>query len=377
MRIAILSFIIIWLILVVTFNCPAIAAITGSCSTCHTMHNSQDGTSMNFDNSSVPNPLLLRADCLGCHAIGLATNIDPTTGAPQVYHTAAIDLAGGNFSYMLSGNNDEKGHNVVDFGNPDDKLYGPPGPINQFYHDQIVLDENLTCAGENGCHGTNRGLGLGSGITALKGAHHGNVDGKCDTADTLANSYRFLCGVKGLENTISKWQNIDPTDHNEYYGTVNPPKLGCDATSCHNGPPCITSSPNNSISSFCGTCHGNFHGLGGGTSGSGVSDGIGIGSNASSPFRRHPTDIVLPVSGEYSAYKAYSIEAPVARAIVPDTASGIVQPGTDVVMCLSCHASHGTDYPDILRWDYSNMIAGDNTKSGGCFTCHTTKNQTP
>jgi len=121
----------------------------------------------------------------------------------------------------------------------------------------------------------------------------------------------------------------------------------------------------NTISGFCGTCHQNFHIL------------ADIGGNTSSPFIRHPTDVVLKATGEYSAYTAYSTEAPVARPTVYNNPSPTVTPGTDVVMCLSCHGAHGTDYPDILRWDYSDMIAGDSSKSGGCFTCHTLKNQIP
>ncbi|HIC92409.1 MAG TPA: hypothetical protein EYP21_10200 [Syntrophaceae bacterium] len=54
--------------------------------------------------------------------------------------------------------------------------------------------------------------------------------------------------------------------------------------------------------------------------------------------------------------------------------SQTVTPGTDQVMCLSCHRAHGSPYADMLRWNYSHMIAGDTTKSGGCFTCHTQKN---
>lgn len=44
-------------------------------------------------------------------------------------------------------------------------------------------------------------------------------------------------------------------------------------------------------------------------------------------------------------------------------------------MCLSCHRVHGSEYPDILRWDYSKMIAGDpgDEEGNGCFVCHTTK----
>ena len=69
----------------------------------------------------------------------------------------------------------------------------------------------------------------------------------------------------------------------------------------------------------------------------------------------------------------YSVEAPVARPTVYSTPSPTVTPGIDVVMCLSCHSAHATPYADILRWDYSDMVAGG-SGSGGCFTCHTQKN---
>jgi hypothetical protein len=349
------------------------AKVTGQCSNCHTMHNSQGGTPMaTYGNTGgVVQPMLLRGTCLGCHGQGTGENIINIGGSeiPQIYHTNTTDLAGGNFVHLSS--SDANGHNVVDFGNDDVDLDGPPGGIIQSFHYDghtrwtVVEDTNLTCAGENGCHGY-RVPGGGSGIPAIKGAHHGNVDGVCDTADSVANSYRFLFGVKGLENPVDKWQNKGAMSHNEYYGATTPPVLGCSGAaemSCH-----VTGgvgSPNNTISGFCATCHGNFH-----TLQSARSDGIG--SDATGPFQRHPTDIVLTPSGEYLGYSAYSVEAPVARWTVPGSVSGGVAAGTDVVMCLSCHAPHATQYPDILRWDYTTMNAGGGG-SGGCFTCHTKK----
>jgi hypothetical protein len=206
---------------------------------------------------------------------------------------------------------------------------------------------------------------LVTGLRALKGAHHNNVDGKCNTDPATAvasNSYRFLVGVEGLENTGPyKWQNYNANNHNEYFGTSPSLELDCSATSCHS-PSAYVYSPNGSISTFCATCHGQFH------------NPSTVGT--SSPFIRHPTDVFLPAIGEYSAYKAYSTEAPVARTSVQDSMRPDVVPGTDVVMCLSCHAAHATPYADILRWNYNDMVAGGGG-SGGCFTCHTQKNQTP
>ncbi|MEW6417203.1 MAG: cytochrome c3 family protein [Nitrospirota bacterium] len=272
-------------------------------------------------------------------------------------------MAGGNFRYLTT--SDSRGHNIKDIGNADDVLNAAPGLYPASGHNMKIIDTNLTCAGDVGCHG-NRSSTFGTGIRALKGAHHQNVDGKCDTANTIANSYRFLSGVKGLENTTDKWQNKDKNSHNEYFGATSPKTFStCSSVDCHGGNGVFSS--NGSISVFCGTCHGDFHRIG------------GIGGDTVSPFTRHPTDISLPASGEYTAYTTYSVVAPVARTTVPDSPSSTVDPTgstDDIVMCLSCHGAHGTNYPDILRWDYSTMIAGGGG-SGGCFTCHTRKSQNP
>jgi len=360
------------------------AITSGPCSNCHTMHNSQDGAAMPLSGAGTgPSPFLTRGSCTGCHAMGTAAKIVSIgdNQIPQVMHTDGTgDLAGGNFAYLLglkgNGAADGKGHNVIDFpGEEDDALYAPPGGMVLFFHADggTVNDANLTCAGTNGCHGYRYNADYGSGITALRGAHHGNVDGRCDTADTPANSYRFLYGVKGLENqnAAGKWQNVSSGNHNEYFGQTAPKQLSCGdpATSCHNddgiGP------PNHTMSEFCATCHGNFHTL---TVGS--SSGIGTGIK---PFIRHPTDIALPNSGEYAGYNgdnSYSVEAPVARSgAVPAAVSATVNPaaGTEVVMCLSCHGAHATNYNDLLRWDYADMIAAGGASDAGCFVCHTTK----
>lgn len=365
---------ILFLILFLPGNSSA--KVTGVCSNCHTMHNMQGGSALsNYGadgkpwKGTGPNPALLRGTCLGCHGMGEASKIK-TIGSsqiPQVYHTDATDLASGNFRYIETGA-DDRGHNVVELGNADGVLDGAPGAINQFSHDVCVTDSNLTCAGENGCHGK-RVPGEGSGLPALKGAHHGNVDGQCDTADSVSNSYRFLLGVKGLENTTDRWQNKDATSHNEYYGATTPPVLGCSSgeTSCHGGSG--VESPNDTISGFCATCHGLFHTL----TGAGMESWEGIGSSTSSPFQRHPTDIVIKDSDEYAvANRTYNADAPVGRTTVP---ASVITGATanDVITCLSCHAAHASNYTDMLRWNYPNDFVAGGGGSGGCFACHTEK----
>ncbi|MCJ7615472.1 MAG: hypothetical protein MUO43_02930, partial [Desulfobacterales bacterium] len=45
------------------------AKVTGLCSNCHTMHNSQGGAPMaDYGPSSGVNPCLTLGDCIGCHA---------------------------------------------------------------------------------------------------------------------------------------------------------------------------------------------------------------------------------------------------------------------------------------------------------------------
>lgn len=368
-----------FLVLAVVVARQAGAAINGLCSNCHTMHNSQSGSEMaTFGGETGPNPFLTRGSCLGCHGQGQATHLVTIDGSdiPQVLHTGPTDLAGGNFAYILgskgSGAADSKGHNVIELGNNEDTLTFPPGQ----FHDHGITNTNFTCAGLNGCHGYRSSAG--SGISSLKGAHHSNVDGKLETPDSVGSSYRFLMGVKGLENPNSqdRWQNKDATSHNEYFGDTSPmlyADLGCQ--SCHsfefvNGVMVQLVKPaNNTISGFCSTCHGDFHLL---------SDANG--NTSHSPFVRHPTDIALENKGEYATYNgdnSYNVTATVGRTILPDTPSAVVQPadGINVVTCLSCHAAHGSNYPDMLKWDYSTMVAADpgGNNSEGCFVCHTTK----
>lgn len=362
---------------------PATARIKGNCTNCHTMHNSQNNMPMNYDGSSVPNVNLTRGTCFGCHAQGGGTPTVNVGGSiiPQVMHSSATHLAGGNFGYITglagSGAADNKGHNISGLTGIDQTLYAPPGGIYNVGGPSHVLGNTvntttLTCAGNNGCHGYRHYGTGGDDVYRVKGiseAHHNNVDGQLNQPTKPANSYRFLMAVQGLESP--DWEeNISISNHNEYYALSAPVQLGCSAPAvkCHVGAGGLTQPPNGSMSQFCATCHGNFHTLT-------TTESDGIGSSTFSPFIRHPTDLSLPASGEYADYTIYNINAPVARLTVPAASSSVVTPGSDAVMCLSCHVAHASDYPDMLRWDYTAMNAGNGgVASGtGCFVCHTTK----
>jgi hypothetical protein len=276
---------------------PGSAAVTGVCSNCHTMHNSQNGTSvansggwgsggLGGSPQSTPNERLLVTSCVGCHSSTTSSTIINlgSTRIPIVYNTVqpVSPLAGGNFYWVAQGHTyDGYGHNVYGIvWERDSRLSVGPGRQagtcgsgTGACHETLAdppSSNNLNKGGCQGCH--------------IQTAHH----------DDSKSWYRFLVGhdpdygeyVYGVED--SDWEQ-DSIGHNKYQG--------------RNGP--VASAEGlggtQSISSFCGGCHGQFH------------KEFYIGS--ASPWMRHPTDILLPNAGEYSGYDPvtnYSVEAPVA-----------------------------------------------------------------
>lgn len=371
-------------------------AIGGVCSNCHTMHNSQNGVAID---AGGPNNQLLKGDCVGCHTQNDAGTQTNSFGAPIVLHTTAPTgqggtqtLAAGDF-YWVDNNevaNAALGHNVADLPNVDNAVkdtnmpdLNPPGwdPVATsagFVAGQVnggvaSWSVKLRCAGINGCHGNHTGA---TSLDGIQGAHHSNVQGggsdnagaevsgtEATLATTIGNSYRFLWGIKGLED--ENWNfSEDATLHNEYYGEDS-------GAADRSAGGVAAYGSRDTISFLCAECHGLFHGT------------INSVAGSNAPWIRHPTDIDLPTGGtEFDEYNNdgggtegdYSVEAPVARPNVPASgSSNVVAAGTDIVMCLSCHRAHGSPEPDMLRWTYTDMIAGGGA-TNGCFVCHTAKN---
>jgi len=334
----------------------ALAKVSGQCAECHTMHNSQGGSPMAVDASgnpqSDPNAVLLRKGCVACHT---GTN-DGSNNIPYVNSTSVPDysgngtqgntLAGGNFYWVANGD-DAAGHNVSTDGlaGTDGALGNtPPGNTGTF-------SGPLTCAGTTGCHGDRTAT---SDFAAISGTHHADdstIDGL-----TVATSYRFLNGVKGLEDSDWEYQPT-ATAHNQYYGVDRTTEA-------------TASIDPGTISALCAQCHNDFHN---GYQTVGGSTGFG------SPWVRHPTDFDMgntDTGSEYRGYggtgNAYVVAAPVASTDYSQVLSNVSFNDDTIVTCISCHRAHGTPNADLLRWDYSNIKAGGGG-SGGCFECHTTK----
>lgn len=358
------------------------AKATGPCSDCHTMHDSQGGSS-DLGDTNAQSKLLLYGTCVSCHT---GTNTD-TAGVldnsiPYVYDDTAVDygtantgtdgntLAGGNFYWVTTG--DQYGHNVQGVAAAiDTTLTTPPGFNNAFNQNGAIAAGSwattdwLTCAGTNGCHGThNDGAEVTDQFVAVAGGHHGDdstIDGT-----SVATSYRFLLGIVGLEDSDWEYQPI-ASAHNQYKAVDRT----ADTTAAANANA-------STISYLCAECHGDFH-SGAANLGTTQADGVG------SPWIRHPTDFDLEnaSTSEYDAYNggtglnnAYSVVAPVGSADVSSVLS-VVTPGgapadDAIVTCISCHRAHGTPYADLLRWDPDTAEAGT-ADTGGCLICHTTK----
>ena len=333
------------------------AKVQGQCANCHTMHNSQGGKSMGYQNEPYARELLLRGDCISCHT---GTN-DGSNVVPYVYSTTAPTygadgttgntLAGGNFYWVANGD-DTAGHNVgTDGFISQDATLGtvPPGGTD--------MGTPVGCAGTTGCHGDPT---INGTYPSIKGAHHGDdsvIDGS-----TVAKSYRFLKGVLGNEDSDWEYQPT-ATAHNQYYGIDRADD---------------TTNDGSTISGLCARCHPDFHHRGGTNQdpNAGVSYYTG---QFSSPWMRHPTDFDMgntAAGSEYRGYggtgNAYVVAAPVASSDVSTVLSSVTFNDDTIVTCVSCHRAHGTKYPDLLRWDYSQITAGGGG-SGGCFECHTTK----
>lgn len=352
------------------------ATVTGPCANCHTMHNSQDasplaragtnvgwgGSGLTGDISSEPLSHLLVTDCVGCHTATTALTIINYGGSaiPIVYNTVAPTdpLAGGNFYWVAQGGaaNDAKGHNVYGISGTDANLtIAPgrkPGTCGGSCHATLADPpggNNLERGGCQGCHvftshHTDRGW-----YRYLKGHTDSPNPGDPNAG---GDGLDYVTGIGDDD-----WEQETVVDHNGYKGVqVAYDSHGTGLTN------------QQTISSFCSGCHARFHET--------ADINANNGAPYTSPWLRHPSDIALPTTGEYAVYDpttnhpvtGYSAEAPVGWL---DPASP-VRAGA-VVMCISCHRVHGSDQPDLLRWDYATMDVGGGG-SGGCFTCHTLKN---
>jgi len=363
-------------------------SISGPCSECHTMHNSQDNASMSYCATWSLGPFraLTRGDCAICHT-GSNYDLGNTTHVPHVNSysepgyrfngtTLTGDsnnpaLAGGSFYWAGIGNCTSSNatgyvcvHDVdffISIGKADTGPFYPPG-YEQNYGNRgrgHSWDKQLTCAGTYGCHGDPQ---ESDPFAAISGAHHKNVrrDNGNATPNDVYDSYRFLLGIKGFED--DDWEyTLSENDHNGYYAAAYTSTF-------------TTPSDEASINYLCGECHGKFH------------YETNSSSSYASPWLRHPTDIDMnQYKGTNKEYQNYPGPFDSNGTYFPYVPVGtddgsrvnyVWNDGDAIVLCISCHRAHGSPYADLLRWPYYTCTCGNSTNSTtkcGCFACHTKK----
>ncbi|MGA1841617.1 MAG: cytochrome c3 family protein [bacterium] len=322
------------------------------CNVCHTGGNATDGTT--------------NQTCIECHSSSASSTYYDLGGyrVPVVNYTGTMApanyLAGGNFWWVKEGNegaDDSKGHNVFP-GEVDDKLDIAPGGIRCFtnschsnfhieYKDQLDIGLN----GRQGCTGCH----MVDDLRQPNGFHHADEGEPLDVINAYP-WYRFLKGhsrardggVEGIEDPNRQANNESgPVHHNEYLGEAGGNTIDSWSLGYHN-----------TITAFCCGCHGKFH----------IQQKV---EEPNEPWIRHPSDTPLPDYGEYKGYITYNPMVPVARQdlsnlIGPDNIKrSKIDPGNDLVSCISCHRPHGSPYPDMLRWNPNTCE--------GCIVCHTQK----
>jgi hypothetical protein len=345
---------------------PCEAAVQGDCSVCHTMHNSEQGAPVAFTRNSSgqqvtreqPFANLLKTDCLGCHSSAGAETIVDMGGVrtPIVFNlteptyppdgSASSTLAGGNFHWLLT-SGDAYGHNVYGITGVDSRF-----PMTQAPGGEPVTGDCVDCHGtlastKSGCEGCHVPFHHDHGTSAVTGQEMG--------------WYRFLGsvmqrdgqvgpppeGVVGIEDP--DWEQSPlANQHNTYQGKPGP----------------FTSYlESGAIDQKCAGCHKLFHSQ----------------TVANSTWIRHPIDVAIPDSGEFTGLTTYDPLVPVARQNVSaqDANFSVVNRGSDTVSCISCHRAHGSPYPAMLRWAYRDWPGTDSHTQqpavNGCAVCHTSK----
>jgi predicted CXXCH cytochrome family protein len=311
------------------------AAVSGECSNCHTMHNSQGGVPMGLDE---PQSALLLNDCLGCHT---TDGTDPfVDGYPFVRLGSGSGddncLAGGFFpTTMGTGNNDDNHHGI---GNTNEPAGFNNAETTWYTGHSQGGGNGLGCAGTNGCHGNETDL---DDMAAIKGGHHD------------PSVYRILYvgtngvvgyGAKDYEELIIKTPATTPVttigdtqNVNIYSAKVEDP----------------------SISALCAKCHGDFHNEIGSTEDTGEA----------SPWRRHPTDVAIPTTWAIGD-TGYTPDGDDYKHNPVGYDNAIFDITNKKATCLSCHRAHGTANNDLLRWAYTTQDAGSGTTEYGCLGCH-------
>ncbi|MBC8317782.1 MAG: hypothetical protein H8E41_07730 [Desulfobulbaceae bacterium] len=405
------------------------------CTDCHTMHNSEDGADVmwvNIDGTVTGGPaheLLKRENwtdmCLSCHMQGQNTastaalpDVSQENGqwtAPIVMTLDGVDPAGismpaGDFYY--SNLDPKKGHNPA-YTPSGTKGSFPATDLSVFMAVDPVLgavppggnldgDDEWSC---HTCHGMHSRFS--GSYTAWRQVSR-STNGIIHTGPVVSFGVETATGNK-TQNAA--YEPIKSNSRGDVQGTayVNTRLDGNPVEGANLWADEADDNKNvyrGGFSSFCSTCHGDFHGEGT------LESDLDANTNPDGSGRwiRHPTNILMdttPASRKYgiTTYTAtitnaqgnnpnpvgydwrYPLIQPDTDFTVSSTAASMATPATALaesrISCLTCHKAHATQYENMTRWDTTGHAfisvgeadidgvasIGDNP-AFGCGKCH-------
>ncbi len=404
------------------------------CADCHTMHNSEDGASVSLGGTTGPNHELLYREnwtdmCLSCHIQRQNTSATaalPVTDsgwiAPIVMTLDGVDPAGismpaGDFYY--SNFDPAKGHNPAyspgEVGGTATSVFmaadsilgdAPPG---QTGGGSLNGDNEWSC---HTCHGMHSRFS--GSYTAWRQVsrstngiiHTGNVTGfgvenatgnktQNPAYEPIKSNSRGDLGVTGLLYVTTR-KDGKPNEGADLYADYSDTNKNV-----YRG----------GFSSFCSTCHGDFHG---GDGEAEATANANTNPDGNGRWTRHPTNILMadktttgPGSRKYGtgSYTAvitntqannpnpagYDYRYPLIQAdndfslTVTGTGTTITDATIDSsrVSCLTCHKAHASQFDNMTRWDTTGHaflalneldmegVASDGDNPAyGCGKCH-------
>ncbi len=407
------------LVVLFLYPAPSMAVHKGAgdlvCGGCHTMHNSQGGTSL--EGATGGSIMLLRGNvtdrsqihnfCFQCHASNgtqATANYNGYT-PPKVYihnaggkglATSNTDPfnytnigAGGDFSgvgtfdgstFTLNSGDDATNYSLGKGHSLGAENVDPPG-----YEAGEGSITDFTCTNCHDPHGTATTTSTINRYRNLKVKPTGGAGAmNLETTGVTVSAYAWVggAGSTGSSNQLAGrnpsaanhiWPIAQgdgtsaPTDQNYYFAGTSTNGVG-DA----------------GLSGWCAQCHDNWH------------EGIATGNVSGNDWKRHPVDNAFtdstPTSGagvtivDWSWYNTntdsrapntstYVTKLPAAQAQTTGT-KYYADDANDKIFCLSCHYAHGGPNYDALRWNYlATVSAGNQTGNGvatnvGCEQCH-------
>ncbi len=332
---------------------------TNLCSDCHTMHFSQshnwDGSTPvsadaqqngNWLSASGPNNFLLKAPanqlCLACHG--------GQTFAPDVFedNTNAAGQTEGRQAGALneagaSPYETWKGHSLGSTATPPGWNPAAVGASTTWYNAANGL-ECISCHAQHGPAGAYRNLGpyaLGGAAANARPSYV--ISNTNDTTKDVWISLASYTANSGTAATFAPYYDRSKVSFNRNDALVG------------------TTNTSNKIDTFCGACHGNFHGAPGDST-------VGAAVNSQDGFLRHPTSKAVIGYAGSAAGGAYGGHSSLTRFVANTTKVKVYASDTTAYTdaspgCVSCHKGHGNKNPFGLI--FLNRAATAVSEEGG------------